>query len=181
MESIDAVAGVNRSSNMIPTHVSAMSASKGRRPSPSGVELDSLISNVRDILPDLGEGFIEAALEEYDFNSESVINALLEDNLTPNLRSMDRKKADRKPPPEKRRSTPPPSNYPEHKNVYEDAGFEGLKDFHVGKRETAKNVKSLLDDKSEVDKSRYLAYANADVGSGSAYDQVGLVQIVNGC
>ena len=138
----------------------------------SGVELDSLITNVRDILPDLGEGFIEVALEEYDFNSETVINAVLEDNLTPKLRSVDRKKADRKP--AQSRSTPSPKNAfeEEHKNVYDDAGFEGLKDFHVGKKDTAKNVKSMLDDKSHVDKTRYLAYANADVGTGSAYDQV---------
>ena len=52
------------------------------------------------------------------------------------------------------------------------AGFDGLRDFHVGKKETAKNAKTMLDDKSHVDKSRYLAYANADVGSGSIYDQV---------
>ena len=171
--SIDVVANANRSSNNIPTHVAALSSTGAAKSMPSGVELDSLITNVRDILPDLGEGFIEAALEEYDFNSESVINALLEDNLTPKLRSMDRTKADRKKP---KRKTPSPNAKTafeeEHKNVYDDVGFEGLKDLHVGKKEIAKNAKSMLDDKSHVDKTRYLAYANADVGTGSAYDQV---------
>ncbi|KAG7220482.1 hypothetical protein INR49_018201 [Caranx melampygus] len=40
----------------------------------SGPELDSLLSCIRDLLPDLGEGFLLACLEEYDYNSELVIN-----------------------------------------------------------------------------------------------------------
>ncbi|PIO30085.1 hypothetical protein AB205_0205980 [Aquarana catesbeiana] len=59
-------------------------------PLPSGVELDSLVSQVKDLLPDLGEGFIIKCLEEYDHNSESVINHLLEDNLSPHLLELDR-------------------------------------------------------------------------------------------
>ncbi|XP_063769432.1 activating signal cointegrator 1 complex subunit 2 [Pseudophryne corroboree] len=56
----------------------------------SGVELDSLVSQVRDLLPDLGEGFIMRCLEEYGNNPEIVINHLLEDNLTPSLQELDR-------------------------------------------------------------------------------------------
>lgn len=59
-------------------------------PLPSGVELDSLVSQVKDLLPDLGEGFIIKCLEEYGHNSESVINHLLEDNLSPHLLELDR-------------------------------------------------------------------------------------------
>ena len=40
--------------------------------------MDSLISQVRDLLPDLGEGFVELCLEYYDLVPERVINALLE-------------------------------------------------------------------------------------------------------
>ena len=40
--------------------------------------MDSLISQVRDLLPDLGEGFVELCLEYYDLIPERVINALLE-------------------------------------------------------------------------------------------------------
>ena len=167
--SIQSVADANR----FPAPNSTSGGGAAAKPShePSGVELDSLISNVRDILPDLGEGFIEAALEEYNYNSESVINALLEDNLTPKLRSMDRTTAKRKP----KRVTPPPAAQryeEEHKNVYDAVGFEGLKDMHVGKKEAPRNVRTMLDDKSHVDKTKYVAYANADVGSGSIYDQV---------
>lgn len=56
----------------------------------SGVELDSLISQVKDLLPDLGEGFILACLEEYSYNAEQVINNILEDKLVPFLDKLDR-------------------------------------------------------------------------------------------
>lgn len=56
----------------------------------SGVELDSLISQVKDLLPDLGEGFILACLEEYSYNAEQVINNILEDKLVPSLDKLDR-------------------------------------------------------------------------------------------
>ncbi|NP_001080879.1 activating signal cointegrator 1 complex subunit 2 S homeolog isoform X2 [Xenopus laevis] len=56
----------------------------------TGVELDSLVSQVKDLLPDLGEGFILSCLEEYEHNPEKVINYLLEDNLSPRLQGLDR-------------------------------------------------------------------------------------------
>ncbi|XP_060081459.1 activating signal cointegrator 1 complex subunit 2-like [Ylistrum balloti] len=56
----------------------------------TGVELESLISSVKDLLPDLGEGFIEVCLEEMDYNIERVINSVLEDKLPPSLQDMDR-------------------------------------------------------------------------------------------
>lgn len=56
----------------------------------SGVELDSLISQVKDLLPELGEGFILACLEEYSYSAEQVINNILEDKLVPFLDKLDR-------------------------------------------------------------------------------------------
>lgn len=53
------------------------------------MELDSLISQVKDLLPDLGEGFILACLEGYDYNVEQVINNILEDKLVPSLDKLD--------------------------------------------------------------------------------------------
>jgi len=44
----------------------------------SSVEMESLISQVRDLLPDLGEGFVHLCLEYFDKVPEKVINALLE-------------------------------------------------------------------------------------------------------
>lgn len=56
----------------------------------SQAELDSLLSCIKDLLPDLGDGFLLACLQEYDYNSELVINNILEDRLTPNLDKLDR-------------------------------------------------------------------------------------------
>lgn len=54
-----------------------------------GVELDSLISQVKDLLPDLGEGFILACLEHYSYEPEQVINNILEERLAPALSQLD--------------------------------------------------------------------------------------------
>uniref|UniRef100_G3VLN4 Activating signal cointegrator 1 complex subunit 2 n=1 Tax=Sarcophilus harrisii TaxID=9305 RepID=G3VLN4_SARHA len=45
---------------------------------------------VKDLLPDLGEGFILACLEHYDYSAEQVINNILEEGLAPALSSLDR-------------------------------------------------------------------------------------------
>lgn len=56
----------------------------------SEVELACLVSEVKDIFDELGEGFIEKCLEHYNYNKESVVNALLEDSLPAQLQSLDR-------------------------------------------------------------------------------------------
>lgn len=53
---------------------------------PDKIREESLISEVKDILPHLGDGFILKCLQHYGFNSERVINAVLEDTLENNLR-----------------------------------------------------------------------------------------------
>lgn len=60
------------------------------------VERTSMISQVHDLFPDLGDGFIEACLEANDDNVEMVIMQLVEDNLPPSLAQLDRSMA-RKP------------------------------------------------------------------------------------
>uniref|UniRef100_A0A8C2VF28 Activating signal cointegrator 1 complex subunit 2 n=1 Tax=Chinchilla lanigera TaxID=34839 RepID=A0A8C2VF28_CHILA len=59
-------------------------------PTVCGVELDSLISQVKDLLPDLGEGFILSCLEHYRYDPEQVINNILEERLAPALSQLDR-------------------------------------------------------------------------------------------
>lgn len=56
----------------------------------SAGELESLLTHIRELLPDLGDGFILACLEEYGYNSELVINNILEDKLSPSLDKLDR-------------------------------------------------------------------------------------------
>jgi len=56
----------------------------------AGASLDSMVLVVRDLLPEFGRGFVELCLEEFDCDVEKVINALLENNLPPNLQGVDR-------------------------------------------------------------------------------------------
>ncbi|CAG8454843.1 15988_t:CDS:2 [Acaulospora morrowiae] len=50
----------------------------------------SLISEVREIFPDYGDGFIKACLTAFDNNVETVIDQLLQGTLPPNLEKLDR-------------------------------------------------------------------------------------------
>ncbi|KAI8333467.1 hypothetical protein BC941DRAFT_434801 [Chlamydoabsidia padenii] len=59
-------------------------------PSADPIHRASLISQVRDIFSDLGEGFIEACLEANNNDAEMVIMQLLENNLPPSVASLDR-------------------------------------------------------------------------------------------
>lgn len=53
---------------------------------PDNIREESLITEVKDILPHLGDGFILKCLQHYEFNAERVINSLLEDNLAEPLK-----------------------------------------------------------------------------------------------
>ncbi|CAG8498284.1 14842_t:CDS:2 [Dentiscutata erythropus] len=59
----------------------------------SDVQRISLISQVQDLFPDLGEGFIEECLITFDNNVEIIINRLLEDSLPDHLKELDRSMA----------------------------------------------------------------------------------------
>ncbi|SAM07188.1 hypothetical protein [Absidia glauca] len=58
--------------------------------SADSIQRTSLISQVRDIFSDLGEGFVEACLVANNDDAEMVIMQLLEDNLPPSVASLDR-------------------------------------------------------------------------------------------
>lgn len=50
----------------------------------------SMISQIQDLFPDLGAGFVVKLLDEYNDNTEEVIGHLLEDTLPPHLINADR-------------------------------------------------------------------------------------------
>ncbi|XP_049876018.1 activating signal cointegrator 1 complex subunit 2 [Pectinophora gossypiella] len=56
---------------------------------PDHLKQESLITEVRDILPHLGDGFILKCLEHYGFDSAKVINRIFEDNLDLCLKDID--------------------------------------------------------------------------------------------
>ncbi|XP_068017938.1 activating signal cointegrator 1 complex subunit 2 isoform X1 [Melanerpes formicivorus] len=128
----------------------------------SGVELDSLISQVKDLLPDLGEGFILACLEEYSYNTEQVINNILEDKLVPHLAKLDRRMPSRQPEPD---PTPLLSS---RSNVFQQDEFDvfsrdsvDLSRIQKGKRREQQTTRSLLNDKRLVteQRQRYSQYS----------------------
>uniref|UniRef100_A0A665TX51 CUE domain-containing protein n=1 Tax=Echeneis naucrates TaxID=173247 RepID=A0A665TX51_ECHNA len=110
----------------------------------SSAELESLLSCIRDLLPDLGEGFLLACLEEYNYNSELVINNILEDRLAPSLDKLDRSM----PRPVKEEL---PSVLSNRSNVFDDDEFDVFR---------GKKKKKMLDDKQHIaeQRARYQAY-----------------------
>ena len=104
---------------------------------------ESLISRVKDLFPQLGDGFLAQCLPYYDNDAEKVINALLEDNLPPHLENLDKTK---------------------DKTVkVTDAGPAAICDtiedmelskLHRGKRKVAKNANALLDDKKDLNQMK---------------------------
>ncbi|XP_042141640.1 activating signal cointegrator 1 complex subunit 2 isoform X1 [Peromyscus maniculatus bairdii] len=137
-----------------------MGAAAAPGPTVCGVELDSLISQVKDLLPDLGEGFILACLEHYSYDSERVINNLLEDRLAPELSQLDRS-LERQVKPD-----PTPLLTSRH-NVFQNDEFDvfsrdsvDLSRVHKGRRKE-ENVRSLVNDKRAVvaQRHRYQQYS----------------------
>ncbi|XP_052592325.1 activating signal cointegrator 1 complex subunit 2 isoform X1 [Peromyscus californicus insignis] len=123
-------------------------------PTVCGVELDSLISQVKDLLPDLGEGFILACLEHYSYDTEQVINNILEDRLAPELSQLDRS-LERQVKPD-----PTPLLTSRH-NVFQNDEFDvfsrdsvDLSRVHKGRRKE-ENVRSLVNDKRAVVAQRH--------------------------
>ncbi|XP_059532681.1 activating signal cointegrator 1 complex subunit 2 isoform X3 [Myotis daubentonii] len=138
-------------------------------PPVSGVELDSLISQVKDLLPDLGEGFILACLEHCGYDPEQVINDILEERLAPALRQLDRG-LDRQIKPD-----PTPLLTSRH-NVFQNDEFDvfsrdsvDLSRVHKGRRKE-EDARSLLNDKRAVaaQRQRYEQYSVVveEVGAG---------------
>uniref|UniRef100_A0A7I4FKD2 CUE domain-containing protein n=1 Tax=Physcomitrium patens TaxID=3218 RepID=A0A7I4FKD2_PHYPA len=54
------------------------------------VMLQSKISQVKEIFPEFGDGFVAVCLEAYDNDPERVISCILEDKIHPDLASLDR-------------------------------------------------------------------------------------------
>ncbi|XP_037672889.1 activating signal cointegrator 1 complex subunit 2 isoform X2 [Choloepus didactylus] len=137
-----------------------MGAAAAAGPPVCGVELDSLISQVKDLLPDLGEGFILACLEHYSYDPEQVINNILEERLAPALSQLDRSLARQVKP------DPTPLLTSRH-NVFQDDEFDvfsrdtvDLSRVHKGRRK-GENTRSLLNDKRELEaqRQRYEQYS----------------------
>ncbi|XP_068995279.1 activating signal cointegrator 1 complex subunit 2 isoform X1 [Embiotoca jacksoni] len=125
----------------------------------SEAELESLLSCIVDLLPDLGEGFLLACLQEYNYNSELVINNILEDRLTPNLDKLDRAM----PRPVKEEL---PDVLNNRSNVFDDDEFDIFRRDQLDMsriwkgRKRGENTREMLNDKQHIEeqRARYQTY-----------------------
>merc|ERR1719347_675275 len=115
------------------------------------MELVSLVSSVRDLLPHLGEGFVEHVLVEYNYKVDEAINALLENNLPPHLLEMDQSLPRQEVKEEDKAPAPVP------RSVYDEDEFDVLNRdvvdtsrIHKGKKNKSNDAKKLLEDKSDI-------------------------------
>ncbi|KAK0724486.1 hypothetical protein B0H67DRAFT_568059 [Lasiosphaeris hirsuta] len=118
----------------------------------------SQVSQVQDLFPELGSGFVSKLLDEYADDTEQVISHLLEeDSLPPHLQAADRSeelshKATPKPSHLAPRSTPPlgPSHVPTRHNIFDDDELDRLamdaSKLQLGKRDL--DADQLLADRS---------------------------------
>ncbi|KAK7754410.1 hypothetical protein SLS62_003703 [Diatrype stigma] len=118
----------------------------------------SQVSQIQDLFPDLGSGFISKLLDEYNDDNEQVIAHLLEESLPPHLATADRTE-DLSPETTRRksrdlapRSTPP--QLPTRHNIYDDDEFDRLavdtSNLHFGKRNPGKTADDVLRDRSNA-------------------------------
>jgi len=117
----------------------------------SSVEIDSLVSTVRDLLPYLGEGFVERVLVEYQYKVDTAINALLENNLPPHLAELDQNM------PKQSNSRVSRGPSPVMRSVYDEDEFDvftrdkvDTSKIHIGKKDKTRDAKKLLEDKSDL-------------------------------
>ncbi|XP_076023507.1 activating signal cointegrator 1 complex subunit 2 [Genypterus blacodes] len=125
----------------------------------STAELESLLSCIKELLPDLGEGFVLACLQEYDYNSERVINNILEDRLSPRLEELDRAM----PRPVKEDL---PTVLNKRSNVFDDDDFDIFRRDNIDMsriwkgRRKGESARETVNDKRHIaeQRERYLAY-----------------------
>ncbi|KAI0887065.1 uncharacterized protein GGS22DRAFT_121034 [Annulohypoxylon maeteangense] len=118
----------------------------------------SQISQIQDLFPDLGSGFISKLLDEFGDNTEQVVAHLLEDDLPPHLATVDRTK-ELSPERSRRKSRdiaprPTPPQVPIRHNVFDDDEFDKLEvdlsNLHFGKRNPDKSAEDILNDRSSA-------------------------------
>ncbi|CAB3230207.1 unnamed protein product [Arctia plantaginis] len=122
---------------------------------PDNVREESLISEVKDILPHLGDGFILKCLQHYGFNAERVINSILEGNLAEPLTGLDQSLPLI---PEDRLDKNFLETGIQRLNVFDGDEFDimtrddvDVSRIHIGKRKSKyRDLKAMLDDKSHI-------------------------------
>ena len=147
----------------------------------------SLIVGVQDVFPDLGSAFILRLLDEYGDNQETVIAALLEDNVPPHFSSLDRSEkllptasvtqdratADVLIPPSPSSPRLTSELTTERRNVFDNDAFDRLNispsQIHHGRRTNSKTADGLLADRTR-DQSSHNAQKAAIYSALATFD-----------
>ncbi|KAL8973737.1 MAG: hypothetical protein Q9197_002024 [Variospora fuerteventurae] len=119
----------------------------------------SLVTQIQDLFPDLGSGFILKLLDEYGDDTEQVTAHLLDDSLPPHLRSLDR--SEDLPPPSPQPSTDlapnlspgtTPPLLPTRRNIHDNDAFDRLtvspSQVHRGLKSSSRTADTVLQDRS---------------------------------
>ncbi|KAJ4365865.1 hypothetical protein N0V83_008487 [Neocucurbitaria cava] len=101
----------------------------------------SMISQIQDLFPDLGAGFVVKLLDEYNDSIEEVTAHLLEDSLPPHLADADR-------------SEKLSSQTYDRRNVFDDDEFDKLavdtSRLHIGRRGQNLDADKILSDRTKA-------------------------------
>lgn len=137
----------------------------------------SEITQIQDLFPELGSGFVSRLLDEYSGDTEQVVAHLLEDSLPAHLKGMDRgeqlyvllesmaiysqmrlanfRDSSTKPRARRKSSLVPhstPPQLPSRRNVFDDDELDRLaldtSKLHIGKRHASKTADDVLADRS---------------------------------
>ena len=122
----------------------------------SDVELSSMISHVKDLLPDCGEGFILLCLQSLNYDVEKTINVILENNLPSELSNLDRKLS-------KSEVMNQSNVLSSRRNIYDKDEFDIFNNanvdvtrVHKGKTRGAESMKKVFDKEREVENMKQL-------------------------
>lgn len=117
----------------------------------------SLVTQIQDLFPELGSGYIVKLLDYYSDEVETVIAHLVEGTLDPQLKDLDPTSSLSKPAPSATvrspRTTPPPSGPPIfRKNIHDDDALDRLEvapsQLHFGRQNLDITADDLLSDRS---------------------------------
>ncbi|TKX24655.1 CUE domain-containing protein 2 [Elsinoe australis] len=154
------------------------------------IHLMSKITQIQDLFPDLGSGFVARLLDSYNEDVELVTSHLLEDSLPPDLASLDRSlqlsPESHAPDPSSQAaidtlipsSTPPPVF--ERRNIYDNDEFDRLEvdssRFHTGRSNTKHTADDVLADRTKAPQkasilSALAAFDSDDDERDDTYDE----------
>ncbi|XP_022916248.2 activating signal cointegrator 1 complex subunit 2 [Onthophagus taurus] len=115
---------------------------------PNETEIYEIAKSVLETLPHLGDGFIVECLKSFNFNSEQVIAAILDEKLPPHLNKLDKNMI----------YVPPEPEEPQPVLAYK------------GKKPAYKDAKELLDDKRDLKEIKDFVLKTSSVTYDNIYD-----------